>query len=233
MLGRIMGSKLYLRKGSNSNLSSSSSSMGSKLHFRTKTTTSSTNQHPYPYPTTTTPSSSSMDRFVRDRCKSGNLGFNEALDLFDRLFQIRPLPSIYPFNQLLGVLVKIKHYHWVFYLSRLMLLAGIQPDIVNLSTLINSYCCIGKVDLGFAVFGSILKRGLEPDAFTFTHLLKGVSRKGNAMQVMELFNKMLDNDYPVDVVTYGVVVDGFCKTNNTAVALSLMRKMEKTNIRAN
>ncbi|KAF5199231.1 hypothetical protein FRX31_011182 [Thalictrum thalictroides] len=69
-----------------------------------------------------------------------------------------------------------------------MLLAGIQPDIVTLNTLINSYSCIGNVDFGFAVFGSILKRGLEPDAVTFTPLLKGVNRRNHPEGALEVLD---------------------------------------------
>ncbi|KAF5187832.1 hypothetical protein FRX31_022580 [Thalictrum thalictroides] len=73
-----------------------------------------------------------FEYFVRDRCKSGTLGFDEALGLFDRLFQMRPLPYIFPFTQILVALVKMEAYPLVCQMSKLMDLAGIIPDSVSL-----------------------------------------------------------------------------------------------------
>ncbi|KAF6160053.1 hypothetical protein GIB67_033195 [Kingdonia uniflora] len=68
-----------------------------------------------------------FEYFVRDRCKSGNLGIEEAKGLFGYAIQMRPLPSIYPFNQLLGVLNKLNEYSTVFPLFKTMESEGIRP----------------------------------------------------------------------------------------------------------
>ncbi|KAL5712333.1 hypothetical protein ACHQM5_014519 [Ranunculus cassubicifolius] len=181
------------------------------------------------------PNSSSKDflYFVRERCKSGNLGAEEASSMLNRLIQMRPLPSIYPFNQILGAVVKMKRYSSVFNLVNMMNSVGFHPDISTLSILINCCCCLGRVDLGFAVLGNILKCGLEPNVITLTTLLKGLASEGRVEELMDLFNKILDNGYPCNEVTCGAVINGIGKTVNANAALKLMRTMEERNLKLN
>ncbi|KAL5711816.1 hypothetical protein ACHQM5_014055 [Ranunculus cassubicifolius] len=72
-------------------------------------------QQQYKFPN----SSKDFENFIRDRCKSGNLGADEASSMLNRLIQMRPLPSIYPFNQILGAVVKMKRYSSVFHLVKM------------------------------------------------------------------------------------------------------------------
>ncbi|KAL5711976.1 hypothetical protein ACHQM5_014192 [Ranunculus cassubicifolius] len=181
-----------------------------QFRFNTSTTTS-----------TNTKQSSSKDflNFVRERCKSGTLGSEEASSMLNRLIQMRPLPSIYPFNQILGAVVKMKRYSSVFHLVKMMDSVGVRPDIVTLSILINCCCCVGRVDFGFAVLGNIFKLGFEPNVITLTTLLKGLASEGRVDELMDLFNKILDNGYPCNEVTCGAVIIGIGKTVNANAAL--------------
>ncbi|KAF5184100.1 hypothetical protein FRX31_026319 [Thalictrum thalictroides] len=66
---------------------------------------------------------------------------------------------------------------------------GIQPDICTFDTLINCYCNMGRGDMGFVAFGSILKHGIEPDDITFNTLLKDESRRCVYIYVDNLMQK--------------------------------------------
>jgi hypothetical protein len=70
---------------------------------------------------------------VRDQCKSRSLSnLDHALDLFDRMLHMRPLPSIVDFTQLLGGIARMKHYSVVITLVREMESLGISLDVYTL-----------------------------------------------------------------------------------------------------
>ena len=48
---------------------------------------------------------------VRDQCKYGSLrNVDHALDVFDTMLHMHPLPSVVDFNQLLAAIPRMKHY---------------------------------------------------------------------------------------------------------------------------
>ncbi|KAL0006348.1 hypothetical protein SO802_013909 [Lithocarpus litseifolius] len=48
---------------------------------------------------------------MRDKCKGGSFrNVDDALDLFDKMLHLSPLPSIVDFTQLLGAIARMKHY---------------------------------------------------------------------------------------------------------------------------
>ena len=77
---------------------------------------------------------------------------------------MRPLPCVIQFNQLLSRIAKMKnHYSSVFPLVRDMCVKGIVVDECTLNVVINGYCLVGRVDLGFSVLGGFFKPGIVPN----------------------------------------------------------------------
>ncbi|XWS13407.1 hypothetical protein CRYUN_Cryun36dG0034700 [Craigia yunnanensis] len=86
-----------------------------------------------------------LENLVIHKCKSGSLKLDEALGFFNSMVSVRPLPSIWAFNHLLGALSKMKHYSTVVSLSRQMMTCSeIQPDIFTITTLMNCLCNLKK-----------------------------------------------------------------------------------------
>ncbi|KAF8401848.1 hypothetical protein HHK36_012795 [Tetracentron sinense] len=82
-----------------------------------------------------------FENSVRNQCKSGFTKLEDALGLFNRAVEIRPLPSIVAFNNLLGAIAKMKHHHIVLSLyNKVMNAMGISPDAATLNILINCFC---------------------------------------------------------------------------------------------
>ncbi|KAF6165205.1 hypothetical protein GIB67_007190 [Kingdonia uniflora] len=183
-----------------------------------------------------------FEQFVRDRCKSGSLGIEEAMGLFNNAIQMRPLPSIYPFSQLLAVISKLKQYSTIITLFKSMGSAGIKATNVTLSTLSNCFCQIGKVDFGFSVVGYIFKSGYEPHIVIFTTFLKGFFKENRVKDAIQLFNKIarkrswmklckflkicVARGLTPNVITYNSLIDGLCKVGRVAVAQELFMEMQ-------
>ncbi|KAL2535737.1 pentatricopeptide repeat-containing protein-like [Forsythia ovata] len=98
-----------------------------------------------------------LEKFKTD-CKScSGINTNDALTSFDNMLQIKPSPPISSFNKLMGAVAKTKNYQDVIFMYHRMVVADLLPDYITLNILINCYCSLKMVDLGFAVMGGSLR----------------------------------------------------------------------------
>ena len=111
-------------------LSSSSSSSSSSSYSTLTTSRKNPNQN-----------QNQLLKSMRDECKCGSFrNVDDALDTFDKMLHMCPLPSIVEFNHMSGVIARIKHYPVVITLFKQMGLFGIAPSRPTLNTLINCFC---------------------------------------------------------------------------------------------
>ena len=101
------------------------------------------------------------------------MNLEDALDSFQRMLRTRPLPSVVAFNQLLGKLVKTKHYSVVISLYKQMGMQGIVPDHYTLSIVMNCFCHLSQMQCSLSVFGNFIKFDYKPDTVTMTTPMKG------------------------------------------------------------
>ncbi|KAI5322175.1 hypothetical protein L3X38_031247 [Prunus dulcis] len=135
----------------------------------------------------------------------------DAFNVFDRMLQMRPPPSVVRFNQILGQVAKLKHYSAVIWLYNQMGASGIGPSVCTLTILINCYCHLNQMGFSLSVLGKFFKVCLEPDVFTFNTLINDFLSENRVVEASGIFNKMIagGNCQP-NVVTYGTLVKGFC-----------------------
>ncbi|KAK1386176.1 hypothetical protein POM88_023911 [Heracleum sosnowskyi] len=164
-------------------------------------------------------------------CFSSNVGFDnldDALVLFNKMLQMKPLPNVIDFTQLLAALVKTRDYSVALSLFRRMCALSIPVDVFTFSIVINCCCHLKQVDYGFCFVGSIFKRGFFPDVVTYTTLLRGLISEDKFLEAELLLKKLLKSKHIAsDVVIFTTVSDGLCKIGNTSVAVRLFRYMEK------
>ncbi|XP_062014020.1 putative pentatricopeptide repeat-containing protein At1g12700, mitochondrial [Rosa rugosa] len=125
----------------------------------------------------------------------------DALKVFHEMLQRRPLPFIVRFTQILGQLVKMKHY----------------SDVIAL------------YDQIFFVLAQFFKFGLEPNVTTFTTLINGFLLCHRVAEATQIFRKMVDGgNCKPDVVTFGTLIKALCIKGNNTAAIQLLRKMEQS-----
>ncbi|KAI5313922.1 hypothetical protein L3X38_043098 [Prunus dulcis] len=95
----------------------------------------------------------------------------DAFNVFDRMLQMPPPPSIVRFTQILGQVAKLKHYSAVISLYNQMDVSGIGPDVCTLNILMNCYCHLNQMGFSLSVLGNFFKLGLEPDVFSLPSTL--------------------------------------------------------------
>jgi pentatricopeptide repeat protein len=165
---------------------------------------------------------------MRDHCKSRSFrNLDHALPLFDTMLHMRPLPSIVDFTQLLGAIVRMKHYTVVITLIGQMESVGISLNVYTLTVLINCFCHLNRVDFGFSALGRMLKLGYQPNCITLSTLVKGLCLQGNISGAARLVVEMEKKGYKPNVITYGTMINSLCKIGETGAAIELLRKLEK------
>ena len=128
---------------------------------------------------------------VRDQCKSRSFrNVDHALDLFDKMLHMRPLPSIVNFYHMLGVIARMKHYLVVISLIKQIESFGISPNVYTLNILVNCFCHLNQVDFGFSILATILKLGHHPNFVTLNTLVKGLCLQGNVARAVRLVEEM-------------------------------------------
>ncbi|KAF7150448.1 hypothetical protein RHSIM_Rhsim02G0033600 [Rhododendron simsii] len=104
-----------------------------------------------------------LQKLLSEKSKMGFDKLDDALSLFRRMAQIRPLPSVINFTQLLTAVVKMKEYSTVISLYKEIHELGIPINEYTLTLLINCVCRLSRVDYGFAFLGIFFKCGYTPN----------------------------------------------------------------------
>ena len=109
-----MGTLLRAPKLTNSLLFMSNTSSSFYCYYSTLTTTITRRKNPH--------QKQNQNQFlqsVRDQCKYGSLrNVDHAIDLFDTMLHMHPLPFIGDFTLFLGAVARIKHYSLPFSLIK-------------------------------------------------------------------------------------------------------------------
>lgn len=153
---------------------------------------------------------------------------DEAVALFDYMLQMKPTPSISFYNKLFKSIVKLEQYSHVILMFKKLSLLGCAVNVYIMTTVINCYCHLKQVDLGFAIVADFLKRGYFPNVVTFTCMIKGFFLKGNVAEAVGLFKKVIrDKLCQVNEFTIAIVLDGLSKSGNIVNAVELLQLSEK------
>ncbi|KAJ0909551.1 putative tetratricopeptide-like helical domain superfamily [Helianthus annuus] len=180
------------------------------------------------YYSTASPSTSHFNqRILHLKNASGATKINDALQLFDEMLQRQPPPSIFQFNQLTNLFVKMKHYSTALSLFKQMRFMGIPSDLYTMTISINCHCRLNQVTYGFALLATIFKQGHPPSLATYTTLIHGLVLADKVFEAVELFKKLLrDKLCEPNHVMYGTVINGLCKVGHTTKALELLTFIE-------
>ncbi|KAI3808961.1 hypothetical protein L1987_24924 [Smallanthus sonchifolius] len=170
---------------------------------------------------------STNQRFLSLNHNSKVTKVDEALQLFDEMLQRQPPPSIFQFNQLINVIVKMRHYSTALSLYKQIKLMGIPADLYAMNVTINCLCRLNQVPYGFAFLATIFKQGHPPNSTTYNILINGHVLADRVFEAVELFKKLLrDKLCEPNQITFGTVINGLCKVGHTSKALELLMFLE-------
>ncbi|KAL4387276.1 hypothetical protein GQ457_09G010780 [Hibiscus cannabinus] len=157
-------------------------------------------------------------------------------------------------NQLLGAMVRMKHYVIVVSLYSQMELTRVSHNTYSLSILIDCFCKLGQMGCGFSVLGKMMKLGVEPnsriaEALSLFHkmleegiqphlhvyntILNGLCKTKKVDAAGRFLCMMEDRGFEPNIIAYTAVIDCFCKNLSLKEALSLFSKLKEKRIRPN
>lgn len=231
-MSRVAVSAIIGRRGTSTLLSPPNPSLSlSFLLFRSLSHACGSPSSPSPAVMTNETESETLHRL---RCNSGLSNLQDAVNLFNHLLQMRPLPSIIRINKVLGMIAKMGHYGTVLSFVGKLKVLSFQVDLYTLNIEINCYCHLNGVDFGFSLLGGLFKRAYIPNVVTFTTLINGLISEDKIAEAVELFKKLIrKGEIEPNVVTYGTIVNGLCKTGSTSTAIRLLQMMEEGSCKLN
>ncbi|KAL8110140.1 uncharacterized protein LOC141675045 isoform X2 [Apium graveolens] len=175
-----------------------------------------------------------LHQLLDEKSKFGFDNLDDALLLFRKMTEMRPLPLDIHFNQLLNALVKMEHYITAVSLFFNMCSLRIPVNEVTFSIAINCCCHSDRVDYAFSLLAGIFKRGFIPSVVNYTTLLSGLLSQHKSAEAELLFTNLIKfKEVQPNVVTFNTVINVLCKTHHTNMALWLFDFMEKCNCKPN
>ncbi|KAL3753259.1 hypothetical protein ACJRO7_000625 [Eucalyptus globulus] len=190
--------------------------------------------------------------YLRTNRRAGGGGVftsvGDALCCFGKMIKASPLPSSRDFSLLLGAIVRMKHYSTAIRLIEQLPSLGVEGDVALLNILINCFCRLKRVDMGFSILGRIFKLGFHITVVTRNTLIDGLFIQGKTDQALRFLDDMgrngpepdettynrqgaMQGGCRINSFTYNIVIDGLCKEGLITEALRLHESMSKKGIK--
>jgi pentatricopeptide repeat protein len=172
-----------------------------------------------------------LERLIADRFRSGSIGLDDAVKLFDELLPLARPASVRAFNRILTVVSRADGRGsstsalFVSLFNRMARASPsrVAPDLHTYTITIGSFCSIGRLDFGFAAFGLILKKGFRVDAVAINQLLNGLCDAKRVSEAMDvLLRRMPEFGCTPNVVSYNTLLKGLCSESRAQEALELL-----------
>ncbi|KAF5934071.1 hypothetical protein HYC85_030242 [Camellia sinensis] len=151
----------------------------------------------------------------------GFANIDDALTQFDHMLQMRPLPPILRFNQLLNSIARSKHYSTAISLM-FRHLGTPQPSLPSS----RGFCLNGNMASADKFFDEIVEKGFQPNFITYGTIMNGLCKIGNTSAAILLLRKMEEiGGYEPGLVECSMVIDSLCKGTLVTEALKLFLEM--------
>ncbi|OAY84830.1 Pentatricopeptide repeat-containing protein [Ananas comosus] len=193
------------------------------------------------------PDAAAVDLAVRALCSAGRL--DDACGLVRHAAlrtDPRPAPpDAYTYNFLVRRLSRSRPVSAVYaFIEELRRDAGLRPDLVTYTILIDAVCRSGNLREAVRLLGVLTDAGFKPDCYLYNTIMKGYCMMDECGGVMEVYNRMRDEGVEPDLarkflsvmaemghfpdtITYTALMSGMCRKGDASGALGLLGEMEQ------
>ncbi|CAI9266718.1 unnamed protein product [Lactuca saligna] len=154
---------------------------------------------------------------------------------FNRMIETIPVPPVRQFNHILIKIAKMKQYPTAISLildhDLLGFNSSVKPNLYTFSIAMNCFCHTGRVDLGFSVYGRVVKLGYKPDSAIIHTLIRGLC-DNDGPQAAHRFLQLVEETkgFHLGTTEYNTIINGLCKDRHLTEALEIYFEMEKKGI---
>ncbi|KAF7082043.1 hypothetical protein CFC21_085924 [Triticum aestivum] len=167
-----------------------------------------------------------LERNIKARYHAGDIGTEDALNLFDELIQVAGPSSVRAINCLLTVVGSDCPALGVSLFNRVAR-TKVPPHNVTYGILVDCCCRAGRLDLGHAAMGHVIKLGFTAEAIVnFSHLLKAICAEKKTSYAMDIVLRIMPefNCVP-NIFSYNILFKGLCNEKRSQEALELIQIM--------
>ncbi|VAI41326.1 unnamed protein product [Triticum turgidum subsp. durum] len=167
-----------------------------------------------------------LERNIKARYHAGDIGTEDALNLFDELIQVAGPSSVLAINCLLTVVGRDCPALGVSLFNRVAR-AKVPPHNITYGILVDCCCRAGRLDLGHAGMGHVIKLGFAAEAIVnFSHLLKAICAEKKTSYAMDIVLRIMPefNCIP-NIFSYSILLKGLCNEKRSQEALELIHMM--------
>ncbi|XP_037453523.1 protein Rf1, mitochondrial-like [Triticum dicoccoides] len=164
-----------------------------------------------------------LERNIEEQYRAGHIGTEDALHLFDELLHVAGPSLTRAINCLLYVVVGRDCPALGVCLFNRVARAKVPPHNVTYSILVGCCCHAGRLDLGFAAMGNIIKLGFAAEAmFSSSHLLRAVCAENKTSYAMDIaLRRMPEFNCRPNVFSYSILLKGLVLRREVKRLLSL------------
>ena len=178
-----------------------------------------------------------LERIIVEQHRSGSLGLEDALNLFDELLPRARSASVHAFNRVLTVVARgdssSSQRHGAALavsLFNTMARVGVNKlaaDAGTFGILIRCFCTVGRLDFALGAFGQFLKTGWRAQVKALNQLIKGLCDGNMTSDAMDIvFKRMPELGCTPDVFSYNILIKGLCDGKRTSDAMDIvLRRM--------
>ncbi|KAL5572341.1 hypothetical protein UlMin_021938 [Ulmus minor] len=169
---------------------------------------------------------------IRGLCGIGKL--DSAFEFMNEMGNFGCPPDIVTVNTMINGLCRANEVdRGCALLKEIQSRSGISPNVVTFTSIISSYCKLGRMEEASFVFSEMISSGIKPNDFTFNALIDGFGKAGKMDSAVSLYDKMLAHGYHPDVVTFTALIDGYCRDGQLNQGLKLWHEMNARNVSPN
>ncbi|KAG9441362.1 hypothetical protein H6P81_017216 [Aristolochia fimbriata] len=112
----------------------------------------------------------------------------------------------------------------------LMIVRGLEPDVVVYSALINGFAKKSKSNEAFKLYLQMLKHDIRPNIVTHTNLVTALCEDNLVLEAESRFEELIQEGLAPDLILYTSLISGFCKIRNMKRAWELCVEMERKSL---
>ncbi|CBJ28825.1 conserved unknown protein [Ectocarpus siliculosus] len=157
----------------------------------------------------------------------------EAIELFDSMckstnpiFKSNPPALTACLNSAINACDIAGRWEDALDLARRAEKAGVKPDMISYSTLMNTLCHAGECGRALEVFRKMIKKKLEPGLVSCNYVLTYCSKHKAGMVAMEFLMVMKKAKLKVTAVSYNAVIAALFQEEQYHLVLEMFREMQ-------
>ncbi|KAF4388727.1 hypothetical protein G4B88_019004 [Cannabis sativa] len=175
--------------------------------------------------------SSVLDTLMRSYLNVGMA--NEALEVLNKMWEVKVRPSASAINVLFKLLLRIGDYGSVWKLFRDMVCKEPFPSNYTFNMLILGFCRKGLLNIGESLLHVMRKFRCEPDVFTYNIVINANCVRGQTKVALKWMRFMIETGCKPSIVTFNTVVNALCKEGNFVEARRLFDAIHEAGVSPN